>query len=62
MEDAMKCPNCGDRTSVEIDIHSSGFSAEESPLKECGACGLVWRVKMVGDKAEVDIIKPADKK
>ena len=47
---------------MEIDIHSSGFSAEASPLKECGACGLVWRVKMVGDKAEVDIIKPADKK
>ena len=47
---------------MEIDIHSSGFSAEQSPVKECGACGLVWRVKMVGDKTEIDIIKPADKK
>ncbi len=44
----MKCPNCGDRTAVELDTHSSGFSSEELPLKECGACGLVWRVKYVG--------------
>lgn len=58
----MKCPNCGDRKSVEIDIHSSGFSAEQSPVKECGACGLVWRIKMVGDKTEIDIIKAADNK
>lgn len=58
----MKCPNCGERTSVEIDTHSGGFSSEEFPVKECGACGLVWRVKYVGDQTEVDIIKPATKK
>ena len=58
----MKCPNCGDRMSVQIDMHSSGFSADQSPVKECGKCGLVWRVKMAGGKTEIDIIKPADKK
>ncbi|QSV46406.1 hypothetical protein [Geobacter benzoatilyticus] len=54
----MKCPNCGNRTSVEIDIHSEGFSAEESPVKECGECGLVWRIRLVSGKPEIDIIKP----
>ncbi len=58
----MKCPNCGVRESVEIDMHSGGFSADESPIKECGACGLVWRVKTGGDQPEIDIIKPATKK
>ncbi len=58
----MKCPNCGERSSVEIDTHSGGFSSEELPVKECGACGLVWRVKYVGDRTEVDVIKPATKK
>ena len=58
----MKCPNCGERGSVEIDMHSEGFSADELPVKECGACGLVWRVKYVGAQTEVDIIKPAAKK
>ena len=53
----MKCPNCGNRTSVEIDIHSEGFTAEESPVKECGECGLVWRVRVVKGKTEVDVIK-----
>jgi uncharacterized Zn finger protein len=57
----MKCPNCGERTAVEIDIHSEGFSADELPVKECGVCGLVWRIKRVGDATEVDIIKPAAK-
>ena len=56
-EKTMKCPNCGNRTSVEIDIHSEGFTAEESPVKECGECGLVWRVRVVKGKPEVDIIK-----
>ncbi len=58
----MKCPNCGERTAVEIDIHSEGFSADELPVKECGACGLVWRIKRIGDQTEIDIIKPAAKK
>jgi uncharacterized Zn finger protein len=58
----MKCPNCGERTSVEIDTHSGGFSSDEFPVKECGVCGLVWRVKSGGDQTEVDIIKPATKK
>jgi hypothetical protein len=30
-------------------------------LKECGACGLVWRIKSVGDQREIDIIKPGKK-
>ena len=55
----MKCPNCGVRESVEIDTHSEGFTPDEYPVKECGACGLVWRVKMVDDRMEIDIIKPA---
>jgi len=55
----MKCPNCGNRQAVEVDIHSAGFTAEQSPVKECGECGLVWRVKVVGNKTELDIIKPA---
>lgn len=58
----MKCPNCGGRESVQVDMHSEGFSAEESPVKECSACGLVWRIKTGGDKPLVDIIKPAKKK
>ena len=58
----MKCPNCGERTSVEIDMHSEGFSNQELPVKECGACGLVWRIKYVGNETEVDIIKQATEK
>ena len=58
----MKCPSCGNRKSVDIDMHSEGFSTDEFPVKECGACGLVWRVKYVGDQTEVDVIKPAAKK
>jgi transcription elongation factor Elf1 len=58
----MKCPHCGDRTAVEIDMHSSGFTAEQSPVKECGACGLVWQVKVVNGENVIDIIKQADKK
>ena len=57
----MKCPNCGGRKAVEIDIHSEGFSAQSSPVKECGECGLIWRVKVVNDHNEIDIIKPAKK-
>ena len=58
----MKCPNCGDRKSIDIDIHSSGFTAEASPVKECGACGLVWRIKSGREEGVIDIIKPAQKK
>jgi uncharacterized Zn finger protein len=58
----MKCPNCGGRDAVQIDMHSEGFSAEASPVKECGACGLVWRIKVTGDHHELDIIKQSDKK
>lgn len=36
----MKCPVCHDRTHVEIDLHSDGFSA--GTIKECGSCGVVW--------------------
>jgi len=58
----MKCPNCGDRTAVDLDTHSGGFTAEESPVKECGTCGLVWRVKVEHGETKIDIIKQADKK
>jgi len=58
----MKCPHCGSRTAVDLDMHSGGFTADESPVKECGACGLVWRVKMEAGEAKLDIIKQADKK
>lgn len=57
----MKCPNCGGRKAVEIDIHSDGFTSDELPVKECGDCGLVWRLKMVDDQPVVDIIKQAAK-
>jgi len=42
-------------------MHSNGYSAEHSPVKECGACGLVWRIKVEAGHTEVDIIKKADK-
>jgi len=56
----MKYPNCGDRTSVDLDMHSDGFTNDESPVKECGACGLVWRVKIDGGETKLDIIKQAN--
>ena len=56
----MKCPNCGDRTSVDLDMHSGGFTSDESPIKECGVCGLVWRVKIEGGETRLDIIKQAN--
>jgi uncharacterized Zn finger protein len=55
----MKCPNCGNRTSVDLDMHSDGFTSDESPVKECGDCGLVWRVKIEGGETKLDIIKQA---
>lgn len=58
----MKCPNCGGRTAVEIDMHSEGFTADALPVKECGECGLVWRIKMEHGESVIDIIKPATKK
>ncbi len=58
----MKCPHCGNRTELNLDMHSGGFSSDESPLKECGECGLVWRVKTEAGETVIDIIKPADKK
>jgi len=57
----MKCPVCGDRTGVEIDLHSEGFTGEEYPLKECGKCGAVWRIKRVKGKDEIDLVKPGKK-
>jgi transcription elongation factor Elf1 len=58
----MKCPHCGDRTAVDLDTHSSGFTSDESPVKECGSCGLVWRVKVECGVTKLDIIKQADDK
>jgi hypothetical protein len=43
-------------------MHSEGFTSDESPVKECGICGLVWRIKIEGGEAKLDIIKPADNK
>lgn len=54
----MKCPHCGGRKSVEIDIHSEGFTSDEFPVKECGECGLVWRIRQGDENQQVDIIKP----
>ncbi len=47
---------------MNLDMHSGGFSSGEAPLKECGECGLVWRVKIEAGETMIDIIKPADKK
>jgi uncharacterized Zn finger protein len=58
----MKCPNCGERKKVTINTHSEGFTPDDQPVKECGTCGLVWRVKSVKGVTEVDIIKPAKQK
>jgi uncharacterized Zn finger protein len=58
----MKCPNCGNRNAIAVDMHSGGFTAESSPVKECGECGLVWCIKTVGDQAEIDIIKEGTRK
>ena len=55
----MKCPNCGKRTEINLDIHSDGFTSHENPVKECGACGLVWRHQSIKGKPQIDIIKPA---
>lgn len=55
----MKCPHCGERSAVEVDMHSGGFSADDAPIKECGACGLVWRIKTSDSERKIDIIKPA---
>lgn len=57
----MKCPVCVGRKEVEIDMHSEGFSGAQFPLKECGACGAIWRIKMVNDKPEIDIIRKGEK-
>jgi uncharacterized Zn finger protein len=57
----MKCPNCGNR---EFYVHEArGFTAKESPIKECD-CGLVWRiVPRKGEGADrIDIIKEAPKR
>jgi uncharacterized Zn finger protein len=56
----LKCPNCCSRADIYINMHSSGFSAEHSLIKECGACGLVWRIKIEAGESVVDIIKAAD--
>lgn len=56
----MKCPNCGGRKAIDIDLHSEGFTSDENPVKECGDCGLVWRLKTVKGVTEVDIIKAAN--
>jgi uncharacterized Zn finger protein len=56
----MKCPNCCSRTEIYVNMHSSGFSAEQSPVKECGSCGLVWRIKTKAGETVVDIIKAAE--
>lgn len=55
----MKCPNCGERKKIVIDLHSEGFTSDENPVKECGTCGLVWRVKPTKGASDIDIIKPA---
>jgi uncharacterized Zn finger protein len=58
----MKCPNCGGRTAIDIDLHSEGFTSDENPVKECGDCGVVWCIKTVKGETSIDIIKPPKKK
>lgn len=54
----MKCPNCGARKNIDLNSHSEGFSSVGSPVKECGSCGLVWRIKKNGSgKNELDVIR-----
>jgi hypothetical protein len=47
---------------VDLDTHSSGFTSDESPVKECGTCGLVWRVKVEHGETTIDVIKQAEPK
>jgi Zn ribbon nucleic-acid-binding protein len=35
----MKCPNCKNKTHIELDLHSDGYVSD---LRECGECGCVW--------------------
>jgi len=51
----MKCPVC--ETRNEIDLGKSDGYSSESPVKECGKCGLVWRIVPDGnDGGRLDII------
>lgn len=54
----MKCPNCQSRKFSVYEAR--GFTAKQSPIKECD-CGLVWRiVPSRGFGADkIDIIKEA---
>jgi hypothetical protein len=38
----LECPICKNKTHVEIDTHSDGFTEN---LQECGDCGALWAVK-----------------
>jgi hypothetical protein len=51
----MKCPNCQNR---DFNVYEArGFTAKESPIKECD-CGHVWRVIPLGEgKRRIDIIR-----
>lgn len=42
----MKCPSCGNKNRVEINLHADGFAPN---LHECGNCGALWSHK--GDGA-----------
>jgi len=54
-EQKMKCPVC--ETRNEIDLGKSDGYSSESPVKECGKCGLVWRIVPDGnDGGRLDII------
>lgn len=35
----MKCPTCGNKARVEINMHAEGFAQN---LQECGGCGALW--------------------
>jgi uncharacterized Zn finger protein len=50
----MKCPNCGNR---QMSVYSTtGFTASESPSKECRECGHLWCVK----EGRVQLIKQGE--
>jgi hypothetical protein len=38
----MRCPTCGNKTCVEVNLHPEGFAQN---LQECGCCGALWTMR-----------------
>lgn len=54
----MKCPQCLEKTGVELDTHAEGYVSRGDNLKECSHCGAVWLKKADGS---VEIITEGTK-